>query len=164
MRVRSSCSSYPLPRIPTRIVFFFFFFPPMRCWSFSSGNLDFHKGFLICVQVPETMLSSSSGTTTRRAQRVHNQDQVCIPVTLRMGWQDSSQGPWPSVVDPTAPTEALSSRDGDKLLSRGRLSYVAGGIFKSPFGSWKVASGLPFGEGRGSYRCPESLLQCFPQL
>ena len=82
VQVRSSCFSYPLSRIPTQAVFLFVCFAPMRCWRFSSGNLDFHKGSLICGQVPQTVLSSGSRTTTRRAQRVHSQDQVCVPITL----------------------------------------------------------------------------------
>lgn len=52
MLIKSILSSYPLQCVPSN----FFFFAPVDCWNFS-GNLDFHRGSIICRWLPKSVFS-----------------------------------------------------------------------------------------------------------
>lgn len=61
---------------------FFFFLTPIVCWSFSAGNLSFHKGSLVHAWLSDTVALQGLQTTAKRGWgwftghcRVHRPDQ-----------------------------------------------------------------------------------------
>lgn len=98
------------------------FFSSSGRWNFSSGNLDFHKGSLICVWLPLSLFSRCSWTAAKNGWSHFTatagfaaSSEVTLPITWCTGGQDSSGVPWCIVLDPTAPT-ALPFLDGCWIL------------------------------------------------
>lgn len=83
------------------------------CWNFY-GNLDFHKGSLMCGWLPKSLLSRCSRTMAERGctslqatAGFTASTEVFLAVTWCTGGWDFSWVPWYMVLDPITPTEVF---------------------------------------------------------
>lgn len=114
MPAETSCYSYPLEWTQTP----FFLFPPMECWYFSSGNLDFHKGYLIRRRLPKSLFCLHSQTVAEGLEPIQSPvgftagTEVSLLITsfasgLALPWV-----PWCMVLHSATHAKALPLVDG----------------------------------------------------